>query len=130
MGIVNCPNCGKSFLSPREEDGGKKVCSDCETSLQSRLNEIDREYTMKDKDDLSEAEYREKMEKMQNEKVNKVEFALSDIPPEYLSPTLAQMAEEIIDPEIRDRSFCIGTLDEIQLGENGVELRSYYDPKE
>lgn len=130
MGIVNCPNCGESFLAPGVEDGGKKVCVGCETSLQSRLNEIDREYTMKDMDDLSERDYRDKKNEMHKEKVNKVKFALSDIPPKHLSPTLAQMAEEIIDPDIRDRSFCIGTLDEIHLGDNGVELRSYYDPTE
>jgi len=84
---------------------------------------------MKDKKKLSEKEYQKKMQEMHEEKVRKVKFALSDIPPELMSSTLAQMAEEICDPQVRDRTFCIGTIDELEVGETGVELRDHYDPK-
>jgi len=131
MSLVNCPNCTKSYLAPGEgEEVNQKVCADCESSLQSRLNRIDRNYTMKDDQSMSEQDYNKKMQKMHQEKVREVKFALSDIPKDKLSPTLAQMAEEICDPEVRDRTFCIGTIDEVELNENGVQLRDHYDPTE
>lgn len=128
MGIVECVRCEKSYLDPSQSED-EDLCADCETKLQERLNELDREYTMKDDKDLSEREYRQKMNEMHKEKVQKVKFALSDVPPEHMPLSLAQMAEEICDPEVRDRIFCIGTIDEVKLGEKGVQLRDYYNPE-
>lgn len=126
MGIVECPKCENTFLAPREEQGNQKLCSTCHVNIQRKMNKADREYTMKDDQRLSDDEYSEKFERMHEKKVRRINHLLKGIPPSLIPSNLAQMAEEIKDPEIKDRTFCIGRLDEVQSTGNGVELKERY----
>jgi len=126
MGIVSCPNCEETFLSPGAE--GQKLCGSCHTSIQHKMNEIDREYTMKDDQKLSDNEYSEKFKRMHEKRVRRIDHLLKGIPPSLMPSDLAQMAEEIKDPEIRHRTYCIGRLDEIESTDQGVQLKDKYNP--
>lgn len=126
MGVVTCPNCEETFLSPRKE--GQKLCGSCKTHIQHKMNEIDREYTMKDDQQLNEEEYTEKFKRMHEKRVRRIDHLLKSIPPSLMPSELAQMAEEIKDPEIKHRSYCLGRLDEIESTDQGVQLRDRYNP--
>lgn len=128
MGIVECPNCENTFLSPRSEDGEQKLCSDCHVKIQRQMNQADREYTMKDDQRMSDGEYSDKFLRMHEKKERRINHLLKGIPPSLIPSNLAQMAEEIKDPNITNRNFCIGRLDELEATENGVELRKRYQP--
>ncbi len=93
MSVITCPRCEKSFLKPHAEP--PELCSTCKTELQTEINRIDREndrYT----------------------KRGKIKNRLHDIPDEAIPKDLALQIEEVANPEITNRQYKLGKLNEIK----------------
>lgn len=102
MAVVICVSCEKQFLKPLAKPSDDILCGGCYTDIQRDLNQIDREYD-------------------QTRKRSQVKKLLSGIPHEALDDTILQMAEEIADQNVKTRHFCIGRLEEIEMGDTGIQ---------
>lgn len=94
MPKINCAKCGQSTLKP---DGTEKpvMCSNCVAQLEEEINRIDRNddrYT----------------------KRGKLKNRLHDIPDEAIPKSMALMIEEVADPEINDRQYKLGRMEELK----------------
>lgn len=95
MPVITCPKCDNTVLKGRDANP-PELCTTCVTDLQEEINRIDRtndRYT----------------------KRGKLKNRLHDIPDEAIPETLALMIEEVADPEITERQYCIGKLHELKL---------------
>lgn len=95
MPVIECAKCGKSVLKPGKVDT-PELCTTCKTSLQREINKIDR------KDD-------------RYTKRGKLKNRLHEIPDEAIPQEAALQIEEVANPEIERRQYCIGRLDELKI---------------
>lgn len=94
MPVITCAKCEETVL--KTEDVNEPVmCSSCRTDLQEEINRIDRQndrYT----------------------KRGKIKNRLHNIPDEAIPEDLALHIEEVANPEITERQYCIGKLNELK----------------
>lgn len=93
MPVITCAKCGDKVLKPSADE--PEMCIDCSTDLQEEINRIDRQndrYT----------------------KRGKIKNRLHDIPDEAIPEYLALHIEEVADPEITNRQYCLGKINELK----------------
>jgi len=93
MPLITCVKCEEKVLKPSGTET-PAMCINCNTGLHEELNRIDRQndrYT----------------------KRGKIKNRLHDIPSEAISDTLALHIEEVANPNIESRQFCLGKIHEI-----------------
>jgi len=94
MPVITCAKCEETFLKPKPVDE-PEMCGGCRTDLQQEINRIDRQndrYT----------------------KRGKIKNRLHDIPDEAIPEDLALHIEEVANPEITERQYCLGKLNELK----------------
>jgi len=100
MPSVECSKCDKSFVKSKADE--PLICSECEQDLIQEINQIDRNddrYT----------------------KRGKLKNRLHDIPDGAIPKKLALMIEEVADPEVEDRQFMVGSIDEVKkIGDSDI----------
>lgn len=92
MPTITCVKCNKSFLKNNPDK--PELCGTCKVNLEQELNTIDREndrYTAR----------------------GKLKNRLYNIPDDAIPEDLALMIEEVADPEIKNRQYKLGRLDEL-----------------
>ena len=95
MPVITCPKCEETSLKSKQAKP-PELCTTCVAELQEEINRIDRtndRYT----------------------KRGKLKNRLHQIPDEAIPEDLALMIEEVADPDIENRQYCIGKLNEIKL---------------
>lgn len=94
MPVITCIECSEQIT--KKQANPPELCSNCVTNLQTEINRIDREddrYT----------------------KRGKIKNRLHNIPDEAIPEKLALQIEEVADPEITERQYCLGKLNELKL---------------
>lgn len=94
MPVITCAKCDKKVLKPNTVEE-PALCATCETDLQEEINRIDRQndrYT----------------------KRGKIKNRLHDIPDEAIPERIALHIEEVADPEITERQYCLGKINELK----------------
>lgn len=94
MPVIQCAKCGKKVLKTGEIQE-PELCTTCHTNLEEEINRIDREddrYT----------------------KRGKIKNRLHNIPDEAIPESLAQMIEEVANPNIEDRQYKLGKINELK----------------
>jgi len=94
MPVITCAKCNESVLKGSKDVNPPELCTTCTTDLQEEINRIDRQndrYT----------------------KRGKIKNRLHDIPDEAIPESLALQIEEVADPEIENRQYCLGKLHEL-----------------
>lgn len=95
MPVIECAKCQETVLKPSPVNT-PEMCTTCKTDLQKEINRIDRQndrYT----------------------KRGKIKNRLHNIPDEAIPEHLALQIEEVANPEIKNRQYCIGKLDELKI---------------
>lgn len=93
MTLSSCVQCDDSVMKSTDEV--PFLCSTCRNNLTEEINRIDRNsdrYT----------------------KRGKLRNRLSDIPDEAIPKEMALMIEEVADPEVEDRQYKLGNMEEIK----------------
>jgi len=94
MPLITCTKCKETVLKPEPAEE-PLMCGECKTSLQEEINRIDRQndrYT----------------------KRGKIKNRLHDIPDEAIPEDLALHIEEVANPEITERQYCLGKINELK----------------
>lgn len=94
MPVITCAKCEETVLKARSVDE-PVMCASCKTDLQEEINRIDRQndrYT----------------------KRGKIKNRLHNIPDEAIPEDLALHIEEVANPEITERQYCLGKLNELK----------------
>lgn len=94
MPVIKCVKCEQTILKSRDTNP-PELCGECLTNLQEEINRIDRtndRYT----------------------KRGKIKNRLQNIPDEAIPEHLALQIEEVADPNIENRQYCIGKINEIK----------------
>lgn len=94
MPVIKCAKCGETVLKPSPVNE-PVMCGDCVTNLQEEINRIDRQndrYT----------------------KRGKIKNRLHNIPDEAIPERLALHIEEVANPDITERQYCLGKIDELK----------------
>jgi len=112
MPVITCPRCDETILKP-EGTETPELCTTCVADLQEEINRIDRKndrYT----------------------KRGKLKNRLHNIPDEAIPENLALHIEEVADPEIEDRQYCLGKLNELKkVGDKEIhEIDGEYTEKD
>jgi len=94
MPVITCVKCEETILKPKSVEE-PAMCTTCTTGLQQEINRIDRQndrYT----------------------KRGKIKNRLHDIPDEAIPEDLALHIEEVANPDITERQYCLGKLNELK----------------
>jgi len=92
MPVITCTKCEETVLKPQANP--PELCGSCATDLQEEINRIDRtndRYT----------------------KRGKIKNRVHNIPDEAIPEHIALQIEEVADPEITSRQYCIGKIHEL-----------------
>ena len=111
MPLITCVKCEEKVLKPSGTET-PAMCINCNTGLHEELNRIDRQndrYT----------------------KRGKIKNRLHDIPDEAIPERLALQIEEVANPEITDRQYCLGKMHELKtIGDKEIHnVESSYTEK-
>lgn len=102
MPVITCVKCEEKVLKSKPVNE-PTLCADCETDLQEEINRIDRtndRYT----------------------KRGKIKNRLHNIPDEAIPEYLALHIEEVADPDIDNRQYCLGKLNELKtIGDKEIQ---------
>lgn len=94
MPVIDCVKCNETILKG-DNINEPSLCTECATDLEKEINRIDRNddrYT----------------------KRGKIKNRLNNIPDEAIPKDLALMIEEVADPEINDRQYKLGEMQELK----------------
>jgi len=94
MPVITCAKCNEQVLKSKDANP-PELCTTCSTNLQEEINRIDRtndRYT----------------------KRGKIKNRLHDIPDEAIPERIALQIEEVANPNIENRQYCIGKLNELK----------------
>ena len=111
MPVITCTKCNQTVLKGKDVET-PTLCGNCESNLQEEINRIDRQndrYT----------------------KRGKIKNRLHNIPDEAIPERLALQIEEVANPEITDRQYCLGKMHELKtIGDKEIHnVESSYTEK-